>query len=370
MAEPFKHRIDRRAVERIAAAITLTAFDRAAFIADADRLDALELKARVTHIADALARHLPPFPDALPALLGALGDPVPTEAPDADADDSGLRGFIAWPILRYVARHGLDHPAAALPALGEMTSRFSAEFAVRPYLVRHPDAAWEAVRGWAASDDPHRRRLASEGTRPRLPWGERLTASIADPRRGLAVIEALRDDPEEYVRRSVANHLNDVSKDHPERVLEIAARWKIDASPARERLVRHALRTLVKAADARALALVDCPPADVQVEGLRGAAAVRIGEKLPFTLTLCNREDRPAKVRVDYLMHHVKANGSRRPKAFHLVDTTLAPGERRALGRSHDFRVVTTRRLHPGVHRVEVRVNGAVGDGFDFTLMP
>lgn len=370
MAEPFKHRIDRRAVERIAAAIGLPGFDRAAFIADADRLDALELKARVTHIADALARHLPPFPAALPALIGALGEPVPIEAPDADADDSGLRGFGAWPLLRYVARHGLDHPDAALAALGAMTSRFSAEFAVRPYLARHPDAAWAAVQDWAASADPHRRRLASEGTRPRLPWGERLTASVADPSRGLAVIETLRDDPEEYVRRSVANHLNDVSKDHPDRVIEIATRWKQGASPARARLVRHALRTLVKAADARALALVDCPPADVRVEALRGADAVRIGEKLPFTLTLCNGEESPAKVRVDYLMHHVKANGSRRPKAFHLADTTLAPGERRALSRNHDFRVVTTRRLHPGLHRIEVRVNGQVSDGFDFTLMP
>lgn len=368
MADPFKNRIDRGAVERIAGAIALRGFDREAFIADADRLGALELKARVIHVADALARHLPPFGEAVPALIGALGQPVPVDAPDADADASGLRGFGAWPLLRYVARHGLDDPERALDALGEMTSRFSAEFAVRPFLIRHPALAWAAVHRWAGSDDAHRRRLASEGTRPRLPWGERLTASVADPSLGLAVIERLRDDSEEYVRRSVANHLNDVSKDHPGLVLEIAARWKVGASPTRARLVRHALRTLIKAADARALALVDRAPADVRVEQCQGSAGVAVGGKLPFVVTLCNHEARPAPVRVDYLLYYVKVNGSLRPKAFHLADTVLAAQERRVFERSHDFRVVSTRRLNAGVHRLEVRVNGQVGGGFEFMV--
>lgn len=368
MADPFKFRIDRRAVTLIAEAVDISGFDRAAFIADAAALDGLELKARVIHIADALARHLPPFTEALPALVAALGDPAPTEAPNVGADDSGLRGFAAWPLLRYVARHGLDHPAEALDALGEMTSRMSAEFAVRAFIERHPERAWAAVDGWAAHPDPHRRRLASEGTRPRLPWGRRLTASIADPRRGLAVIERLRDDESEYVRRSVANHLNDVSKDHPDVAIAVAARWKIDASPRRMKVVRHALRTLVKAADPRALALLDYGAADVRVEAFHGAAGVAVGEKLPFELTLRNAQDAPAKVRVDYVVHYVKARGERRPKVFHLAETTLDGGERRGYTRAIDFKPITTRRYYAGLHRVEVRVNGQVCDGFDFTL--
>lgn len=372
--EPFKNRLGPAAVDHIAAALTAAwpadgpAFDRAGFTRAALRgLDALELKARVVHVADALAAHLPPFERAVPRLLATLGAPADPDAPDAEADESGLRGFAAWPLLRYVARHGLGHPAVALPALGEMTGRMSAEFAVRPFLLEHPEAAWRAVDGWAGHADVHRRRLASEGTRPRLPWGVRLTPSVADPSRGLAVIDRLVDDPQLYVRRSVANHLNDVCKDHPDRALAVAGRW---GAPTAETawVVRHGLRTLLKAADPRALTLIGRPPVDVAVARLGGDARVARGDKLSFAFELHNREAQPAPLRVDYLLHRVLKSGKRGVKAFSVGDMTLEAGERRPVTRQHDFKPISIRTYHPGAHRIEVRVNGVIGGGFDFEL--
>jgi len=371
MATPFKERLGAQRVVRIgdAFADTWPGFDRTAFIDAAQAgLDALELKARVKHIADALHGRLPAFGDAVPILLGTLGRAADPDAPDATSDASGLRGFGAWPVIHYVARFGLDHPDLALDALGEMTGRFSAEFAIRPFLLQHPEKAWAAVDGWASHADVHRRRLASEGTRPRLPWGVRLTPSVADPTRGLSVIDRLVDDDELYVRRSVANHLNDVCKDHPDRALAMAARWAEGATRHRKWVVRHGLRTLLKAADPQALALIGRPPVDVEVLDLSAAESVADGERLPFRVTLHNRGDSPAPVRADYLLHLVKKNGTRRPKAFSLGDFTLAPGERRQLERNHDFKPISTRRYYSGTHRIEVRINGQPGAGVDFEL--
>ncbi len=372
--EPFKNRLGPAAISRIADATARAAggaFSRDAFEQAAlGGLDALELKARVVHVADALAAHLPPFAEAVQILLATLGAPADPDAPDAEADDSGLRGFAAWPMLRYVARHGIDDPARALPALGEMTGRMSAEFAIRPFLLRHPDAAWAAVEGWAGHSDVHRRRLASEGTRPRLPWGIRLTPSVADPQRGLALIDRLVDDPQLYVRRSVANHLNDVCKDNPDAALALARRWRGDGEPLADRawVIRHGLRTLLKAADTRALTLIGRPPANVSVVGLGADAAVARGEKLPFHFELHSHEAEPTALRVDYLLHRVLKSGKRGVKAYSVGDMTLAAGEQRSVTRHHDFRAVSTRTHYPGVHRIEIRVNGVVGGGVDFDL--
>lgn len=372
MATPFKERINPAAITRVADALSAAspAFDRAAFITTATTgLEALELKARVEHVATALGQHLPAdFGQATALLLSTLGEPVSTDAPDAAPDESGLRGFAAWPMVRFISLRGLEHPAVALPALGEITSRFTSELSIRHFIIGHPEAAWAAIDGWAEHADPHRRRLASEGTRPRLPWGIRLQASVADPSQGLKIIDRLKDDPELYVRRSVANHLNDICKDNPEIALATAERWSSGGPSTRAWVIKHGLRTLIKAADPRALALVGLPPVEVEVEGFTVAPSVAKGARLPWQATIRHAGAEEARLRVDYLLHLVRKSGKRTAKAFHVADLSLGAGEARAYDRHHDFRPISTRRYYPGTHRLELRVNGAVVAGAEFEL--
>jgi 3-methyladenine DNA glycosylase AlkC len=369
MPTPFKDHVNAAAAARLGAAIRTATptFDVAAFVADAARgLDALELKARIDHVATALSRHLPAsFPEAAHLLCRAA-----TLA--AQTPDGALTMWTGWPCVTFVERYGLDHPAAALDALACLTPYASAEFAIRPFIERHPDVTWPRLGAWARSENVHLRRLASEGTRPRLPWGRRLTALVQDPSPTVPLLDALRDDPEEYVRRSVANHLNDISKDHPGLAIAIARRWTAEGGAHVERVVRHALRDLVKAGHPDALSLRGAAPtAALEVADLHiTTPTVTLGESLHFDVTLVSRAAEPVRAIVDYVVHHRRAGGTLGPKVFKLTVRTLAPGERVTLTRAHPMRPITTRRYYPGEHRLEIQVNGArlAAAAFDLRL--
>lgn len=228
----------------------------------AERIEPLELKARVATIAEGLRRFLPEaYPEALRIILAILGEELPAEG--------GMfnEGFHILPLATFVEYYGLDDFELSMRALYEITKRFSSEFAVRPYLVRYPEKTLDWLKQHLNDPNQHVRRWISEGTRPRLPWGMQLPAFIKDPSPTLALLERLKDDPSPYVRKSVANHLNDITKDNPQRVLETVDRWMQDASPERRWVINHALRTLVKKGDARALALLGfAQTSAVQVE--------------------------------------------------------------------------------------------------------
>ncbi|OII64910.1 DNA alkylation repair protein [Streptomyces sp. CC77] len=320
-------------------------------------LGGLSFSARTAAVRDAVLSDLPDrWPDAERVLRTALEDPEFT-------------GWMTYPVNEVVAVHGLAAPDAFEPALrllGELTPRLTAEIAVRPFLRADLHRALRVMAPWTEHDDPHVRRLVSEGTRPRLPWAPRLPDLVADPAPALPLLHALRGDPSAYVRRSVANHLNDISRDHPAVAVATADRWlAADAGSDTERLVRHGLRTLVKAGDPAALTLLGhAPDAPVEVTGpLVHTTEIRIGDHLVFDYAVANTGDRPASVVVDYVIHHVKANGSRTPKVFKLTTRTLAPGERWTATRRHSFRAITTRRYHRGVHLVRLQVNGVPRGG-------
>src|SRR5918996_4789402 len=215
------------------------------FVADSMRgLRRLELKARMDHVARSLGRHLPPdFHSAAPLATKAIDHP-------------GLDGWSAWPIPVWISEAGIDHFEAAVKLLEHVTPVASAEFAVRPFIDKNPAAMKRVLRRWARSKNPHVRRLASEGTRPRLPWAPRLTATDDDPAWALFILDNLRDDPSEYVRKSVANHLNDICKLDPDLGLETAQRWLEDGGANTTWVVRHGLRTLIKRGEPRALHLL------------------------------------------------------------------------------------------------------------------
>jgi len=242
-------------------ALVLPGFDAAGFQRDAhEGLAPLSILRRGEHLARVLRRHLPPvYDDAIAILTRSLTPAL------SRTEGLGLGVFFYLPHVSFVAVYGLD-PAenggrdpfeTSMAAQYELTRRFSAEFSMRPFLIRWPERTLARLLKWTRDPDPHVRRLCSEGARPRLPWAIRIPALIRDPRPVTPILEALRDDPEEYVRRSVANHLGDIAKDHPELAFEICERWVSGASEDRKWLIRHAVRHPAKHGVAAALQLRD-----------------------------------------------------------------------------------------------------------------
>jgi 3-methyladenine DNA glycosylase AlkC len=352
----FKHWIGRPLLVKLAAAIgrahpqTSTGTLRRL----APRLEPLELKDRVRLVRDALHDILPPeYPRALDILLEAARDP-------------SLKGFDFWPFTEFVQTYGLEHFDRSMGALHLLTQRFTAEFAVRPFLKHDSTRTFARLQEWAGDPNHHVRRCASEGTRPRLPWGERVTALIEDPAPGLAVIEALRFDPELYVRRSVANHLNDVAKDHPRLVCETLRRWRAECpaeqSVAFEALLKHAVRGLVKRGDREALALIGVGRrARVEASGLTLASSrVSVGGTLQFEVTVASTSRAAQKLVVDYVIGFRKANGQESTKVFKLKTFDLPGSGRVTLAKRHSLRPITTRVYYPGAHRLAIQVNGVI----------
>ncbi|MFI1699783.1 DNA alkylation repair protein [Streptomyces bobili] len=321
-------------------------------------LEGLSFTERVTLIRNAVLADLPAdYPAFAQVLRAALRD-------------SDFTGWMIFPVTEAVAVRGEDDFEPALALLAELTPRLTAETAVRPFLRADLERALRVMTPWTAHPDPHIRRLASEGTRPRLPWAPQLPELIADPTPALPLLDALYRDDSEYVRRSVANHLNDISRDHPDIATRVAARWLSDPAPTTTRLVRHGLRTLIKSGHAGALTLLGhWPDSPVAVEGPHiHASEIRVGDDLLFDCSVTNTHDQTAHLVIDYIVLHMKANGTRTPKVFKLTTRSLAPGETWRATRRHSFRPISTRRYYPGVHLVRLQVNGRTHGEASFTL--
>jgi 3-methyladenine DNA glycosylase AlkC len=327
--------------------------ERAFIEASLDGLDQHELLARGWHITEAMRRYLPsPFEAAGRVLLDAL-------AHDIDHPGSAMAPFRYLPHVFFVQKYGLDDFELAMRLQYELTQRFSAEFSIRPYLERYPDATLARLRVWASDPNEHVRRLVSEGTRPRLPWAARVRAFLDDPTPVLSLLELLKDDTARYVQRSVANNLNDIAKDHPDVVVATCRRWLQAPGPGTAYIVRHALRSLVKRGHPGALRAVGAgAPPRIEISHLRLPKRVRVGEKLRFGFSLRSTSARPQTLEVDYTVHFLKADGNPRPKVFKLRRMTLAPRETVELTGSVSFAQLTTRKHYPGRHRIEVTVNG------------
>jgi 3-methyladenine DNA glycosylase AlkC len=341
-------------------------FDAAAFLkAVLPRLPALGLNERNFLVRDALRAHLPgDFRKAADILVRSLGPELPSAGPDSYA------GFYVMALNAYIAEYGIDDHEHALPALRELTKRFSAEFAIRPFLDRHPERTLAILHAWARDAHPQVRRLASEGSRPRLPWGMRLQKFVKDPRPVLALLEHLKEDPELFVRRSVANNLNDIAKDHPDLVVATLKRWQKSRNPDTQWLVKHALRTLLKQGHPEALELLGYSrDARVKVEDLVvSPKRVKLGGAVTFRFHVRSQATTAQPVMIDYIMHHRKANGATRPKVFKLTTRKLKPGEVLAVEKRHSFRPIGIRPYYPGRHAIEIQINGQVHARAEFGL--
>ena len=373
--EPFKDAFSEHASLRIAREVALhcPGFPLDRFSKGlGDALAPLELKQRVLLIADRLEDGLPDRAGQMfPILVAALAkDDGPQ--PPATRPGGGLSGFAVWPLTELVARHGLETPDLAFPALREMTIRFTAEFAVRPFLRRDPESTLSRFTDWVNDPNPHVRRLVSEGSRPLLPWGMRLPELLELPLRTLPLLEQLHRDDSDYVRLSVANHLNDITKFHPGEVIPLLKRWLKDAPGDRfqQKLARHACRSLIKAGHREALRLfgVEHPDSIEIVDFSLLADQVEMGQVLEFGLVLSNPTPLPQRAMVDYRLHFLGANGALRPKVFKWRECQIPPGKSLRIQGRHRFRKVTTRRHYPGTQHIQAQVNGRLGPVLAFKL--
>ncbi|WP_327379783.1 DNA alkylation repair protein [Streptomyces sp. NBC_01212] len=327
------------------------------------RIDALALRERADLLHDALLADLPGDYATLARTVRVA------------REDAQFTGWLIWPVTSALATRAVqeNEPAAfddAMELLASLTGRLSSEFAVRTLLRHDLDRALDTiVGGWTGSPDADVRRLASEGTRPYLPWSVRVPHILARPGATVPVLDALYRDESEYVRRSVANHLNDLSRDHPEVVVDTARRWLNHPAATTERLVRHGLRTLVKRGHPGALELLGFAPAALEVDGPHlDRETVPFGGTVRFTAAIRNIGDAAARLTIDYVVHHRKANGQQTGKTFKLTTRTLAPDERIQVEREHSFRPITTRRYYPGRQSVSLQINGVESPRADFDL--
>ncbi|WP_434053949.1 MAG: DNA alkylation repair protein [Roseibium sp.] len=360
--EPFKNKISPDLVKCLGLHVErhLEGFDRASYeAAILAELDKLELKQRARLIADETGRVLPESLDAKFEILRAILHPLENEGVDRASDEAGIRGWGMMPLGMVVTDFGLEDFDKSFALLKEMTKRATAEFEVRPFLDRDQDRALAIMTPWVKDDSVHVRRLVSEGTRPRLPWGMRLKQLVEDPTPALPLLEALKDDPEEYVRRSVANHLNDIAKDHPDLVAAIATRWLKGADMNRQKLVRHACRSLIKQGHAGTLTAFGLNPPKIIVDGPNiKTPRVAYGDAVSFDAELRSSGKRTQELVIDYLVHFKKANGALAPKVFKWTKVKLAPGETVFMSRDHAIRPITTRVYYGGTQAVGLRING------------
>ena len=302
----------------------------------------LELKARVRRVSHSLHNSLNlAYPDAIRVLI-----PV-------SSNFSGLQGFV---FADYVEVYGLDDPQTSFQALAHFTCFSTAEFAIRPFFQRYPELTLAQMTLWASSDNLHLRRLASEGARPRLPWGMALKAYKKDPMPLLPILQQLKTDTEPYVQRSVANHLNDISKDHPELVLDIAHSW-FGQHAVTDWIIKHALRGLLKQAHPRALALFGLQQLPLQVRLTMINAQVSAQQPLQFEIELSGPEDLQAKLRLEYKIGYRKKSGQLNYKVFQLSNKVWI-GQNMRFERRQSFIDLTTRKHYPGQHHLQIMLNG------------
>lgn len=340
-------------------------FDGQGFVEKASTdLTQLELKARVSHIIDALATYLPPGFCQTARILEQFADNW-----NQQSAERNWTSYAAWPVIDYVSVYGLAYPQRAFSVLEKLTPLFTAEFAIRPFVQQHFALTYQQMLRWAEHEHDHVRRLASEGLRPRLPWASHIAALRADPSPLWPLLNKLKADPSLYVRRSVANNLNDISKDHPEQVLAICRSWQQDNNQDTDWVIRHGLRTMVKSGVEAVYPLLGFTehPQLSDIKLTLAVTKLAVGQSLEFTLDL--KSEQSQQLVIDYRISFVRAKEKQGYKVFKWKNIQLAPHQRMQLKNTHSFKPISTRRYYPGTHTIEILVNGNTVARTTFELM-
>jgi 3-methyladenine DNA glycosylase AlkC/uncharacterized protein YozE (UPF0346 family) len=317
----------------------------------------LALKERMYHIRDMLTKYLPQtYEEALSVILQAL-----PEALDTLKEDDDFGNFIYAPYGEFVVYHGCNvkYLNISLQALREITKRFSVEFAIRDFINDYPEETMDMLKACASSKNYHERRLASEGSRPKLPWAKKLTI---DYRNTMLILDKLYFDKTRYVTRSVANHLNDIAKMDAALVLSTLKKWKASGKQEPKEMaymISHALRTLVKEGNEEAMELLGYKslPKIILSELRLFQEEIKVGEALYFEFQVEARES--CKLMLDYIVHFKTKSGKASPKAHKIKKLSLKNKECTTISKKHLFKAgMTTRKLYAGEHKVELQING------------
>lgn len=357
--EPLKEMFNDAYYKNLARILakTLPGFDSKAFLTKVMKdIEARSLNERMRHTSVVLREQLPPdFVKSLEVLKEAI-----PHTP---------RGYTNLLFPDFVGLYGLDHFSLSMDALKYFTSFGSSEFAVRHFLKKDMKKALGIMKQWAGDKDHHVRRLASEGSRPRLPWSFKLDAVIADPSLTTPILEQLNRDPELYVRKSVANHLNDISKDHPDHLLKVVKGWD-RSHPHTAWIAKHASRSLIKKGHSGSLAVFDFEKdPKLRLSNLKlKSKKIRLGETLDFSFELSSEKNQSQKLVVDYIIHYRKSSGELSPKVFKLTELNLQPGATVSISKKQVIKDFTTRQHFAGKHLLAIQVNGKVLSEISFHL--
>lgn len=328
----------------------------------ANELSQARLRDRVDAVRDALLRDLPSDFNTVNGLVrDAWSDPAFT-------------GWMLWPVTEFVTSRALasefeEDFDAAMDTLALLTQRHTGEFAIRDMIQARPERALEHTTSWMQHENEHVRRLASEGTRAYLPWAKRVPWLLEQPRATVNILLAGYQDQSEYVRRSVANHLNDLSRLSPDVAIEVAEQWAQRSGEHTAWVLRHGLRTLNKQGNPAALKLLGFSGDDLVIEAPQlSSHMIPWQGEIHFQASVTNTGTESANVAIDYNIGFQRANGSISQKTFKLTTKTLVPGETTHIEKKHSFRPITTRRYYPGEHTIAIQANGQVSNIVSFEM--
>ncbi len=332
-----------------------------------EKFPELELMQRIAFISEMLRMYLPTeYDEAIGVLLKSLPPPC-----DPAQTDNDFGSFLYAPYGHFVSEYGCTkaHLKMSLSALKEITQRFSAEWAIRNFLNTFPKETLAELKKWTKDSHYHVRRLVSEGTRPNLPWAKKVYLTSSDT---IPLLDALYADNTRFVTRSVANHLNDIAKREPDLVVATLKRWHKEGKQTETELVfitKHALRTLVKNGHAESLEFLGHGSTSITLKSFAvETPKVKVGEALQFSFILRSTDKVPQDFLIDYVLYFRKANGELTSKVHKITKKSLAPQEECLLNKKHPLRIMTTRKLYPGEHKVALQVNGKQFEAVSFLI--
>lgn len=344
-------------------------FDQKGFLFDTlTNLEIQTYSERKNSITDALIKHLPEdYETSVKIILNTLPPEYETDILEATTNR-----FYITALSGYISNKGLNHFDLSMKALYKITKCFTSEFDIRLFILKYPEESLSLLKKWAKDSNPHVRRLVSEGSRPNLPWGKKLHFVVEDPENTtIPLLALLQDDPSEYVRRSVANHLNDFAKTHADTVVKHLNIWqKKKPTKDKDRMISHALRTLIKNGHKGALALIGYDDDfDLSLDFQSYTKDVPWGGIFDFSFSIKNNRTTSKNLIVDYILGFQKKGGKISDKVFKLKKLEIGGSESISVAKKQSFKAISTRVYYPGKHTLAVQVNGVILGKVEFLVL-